>query len=410
MRAQRAKVAKRNRRVFFISEIILINCHPVVDTGNTGAVMKVPMQSQKIQKRSPGTPATTTRMPAPFRPDWEGFTRNLDRLDQSLKDTLETAPFLGLPFGLAVLAFILLLGLLSPLVTPARDFSLPLGNLAFPDDSRLPALLFHNDSLETVLTEAPASLPMNEVLQKEKVPVLETQTYKMQKGDMLSAVANRFDLTLGTLISFNGIKNVRKVGSGTTLVIPNSDGVLYTVVKGDSLSGIARNNKVAYETILEANKLSTPVVTPGQKIFLPGATLSNWELRQASGELFIYPTRGYITSRFGTRRDPFTGVRTFHNGVDLANALGTPVRASMAGTVTDTGFNSSYGNYIVISHEGGFQTLYGHLKSFGVKNGQPVGQGQQIALMGNTGYSTGSHLHFSIFKWNKPLNPLNYLF
>jgi murein DD-endopeptidase MepM/ murein hydrolase activator NlpD len=78
--------------------------------------------------------------------------------------------------------------------------------------------------------------------------------------------------------------------------------------------------------------------------------------------------------------------------------------------VTDTGFNSSYGNYIVISHEGGFQTLYGHLKSFGVKLGQNVGQGQQIALMGNTGYSTGSHLHFSIFKWNKALNPLNYLF
>jgi LysM repeat protein len=371
--------------------------------------MKVPMQSQKIQKRD-GTPVKTMRMPAPFRPDWEGFTRNLDRLDRSLKDTLETAPFLGLPFGLAVLGFILLLGLLSPLVTPARDFSLPLGNLAFPDDSRLPNLLFHNDTLDTVLSEAPVALPMDEALKKETVPVLETQTYQMVKGDMLSAVANHFDLTLGTVISFNGIKNIRRVGAGTTLVIPNSDGILYTVVKGDSLSSIARNNRVAYETILDTNKLSTPVVTPGQKVFLPGATLSNWELRQASGELFIYPTRGSITSRFGTRRDPFTGVRTFHNGVDLANSIGTPVRASMAGTVTDTGFNSSYGNYIVVSHEGGFQTLYGHLKSFGVKVGQDVGQGQQIALMGNTGYSTGSHLHFSIFKWNKPLNPLNYLF
>lgn len=372
--------------------------------------MKVPMQVQRVQKRAGGLPSTPVRLPAPFRPDWEGFTRNLDQLDRSLKGTLETSPFLGLPFGLAVLVFILLLGFLSPLVTPARDFSLPLGNLAFPDDSRLSTLLFHTDALHEVLTEAPAAVPMKEALENEKVPVLETQTYKMQKGDMLSAIANRYNLTLGTLISFNGIKNVRKVGAGTTLVIPNSDGILYTVVKGDSLSGIARNNKVAYETILEANKLSTPVVTPGQKLFLPGATLSNWELRQASGELFIYPTRGYITSRFGTRRDPFTGVRTFHNGVDLANSLGTPVRASMAGTVTDTGFNSSYGNYVVISHEGGFQTLYGHLKSFSVKEGQSVAQGQQIAQMGNTGYSTGSHLHFSIFKWNKALNPLNYLF
>ncbi len=367
------------------------------------------MQSQKVHKRSGGLP-TTVRLPVPFQPDWGQVSRNFTRLDRTLKETLETRPFLGLPFGIAVLSFILLLGLLSPLVTPARDFSLPLGNLAFPNDSRLNSLLFHNDALDSVLVEVPANIPMKEALEREKTPSLETQTYTMLKGDMLSAIANRFEVTLGTLISFNNIKNVRKVAVGANLVIPNSDGVLYTVVKGDSLSGIARTNKVAYERILEANKLSSPVVTPGQKIFLPGATLSNWELRQAMGELFIYPTRGYITSRFGTRRDPFTGVRTFHNGVDLANSLGTPVRASMAGRVSDTGFNSSYGNYIVLSHEGGFQTLYGHLKSFGVRVGQSVGQGQQIAQMGNTGYSTGSHLHFSIFKWNKALNPLNYLF
>lgn len=369
--------------------------------------MKVPMQIQKVQKRSENLPV---RWPQPRRPRWEGVSRNLVLLDRSLKESLTSSPFLGLPFGLAVLAFVLLLGLLSPIVTPARDFSLPLTVLAFPDDARLGNLLLNNDTLNEFLSEAPQDVPMQEALQREKTPVLVTKTYILQKGDLLSAVASRNELTLGTLISFNNIKNVRKVGVGTSLVIPNSDGILYTVVKGDSLSGIARNNKVAYERILEANNLSSPVVTPGQKIFLPGAVLSTWELKQASGELFLYPTRGYITSRFGTRRDPFTGVRTYHNGIDIANALGTPVRASMAGTVTDTGFNSSYGNYVVISHEGGFQTLYGHLKSFSVRVGQNVGQGQQIAQMGNTGYSTGSHTHFSIFKYNKALNPLNYLY
>jgi murein DD-endopeptidase MepM/ murein hydrolase activator NlpD len=370
--------------------------------------MKVPMPMEKVQKRPANLPVV--RKPHPLRPHWDGLTHTLGRMDLSLRNSIETSPFVGLPFGLAVLAFILLLGLLSPLVTPARDFSLPLAVVAFPDDSRLGTLLFHNDRLDSVLSEAPQDLPMKEALEREKTPVLVTKTYTLQKGDMLSSVASRNDVTLGTLISFNNIKNVRKVGLGTNLVIPNSDGVLYTVAKGDSLSGIARANKVAYERILEANNLSSPVVTPGQRIFLPGATLSTWELKQASGELFLYPVRGYITSRFGTRRDPFTGVRTFHNGIDIANSLGTPVRASMAGTVTDTGFNSSYGNYVVISHEGGFQTLYGHLKSFGVKVGQYVNQGQQIAQMGNTGYSTGSHTHFSIFKWNKALNPLNYLF
>jgi len=372
--------------------------------------MKVPMPSQKVAKRRTDLPAVAVRLPSPFRPQWEGVTRNLARLDETLREGLETRPFLGLPFGLALLAFILLLGLLSPLVTPARDFTLPTGTLAFPDDSKLGTLLFHTDSLDTVLSESQAAVPLKEALAQEKTPVLETKTYVLQKGDTLSSVANKFDVTLGTLISFNNIKNVRKVGRGASLVIPNFDGVLYTVVQGDSLSSIARNNKVDYERILEANKLPTPVVAPGQQIFLPGATLSTWDLKQASGELFLYPSRGYITSRFGTRRDPFTGVRTFHNGIDIANALGTPVRASMAGTVTDTGFNSSYGNYVVVSHEGGFQTLYGHLKSFLVKVGQSVAQGQQIGLMGSTGYSTGNHVHFSIFKWNKALNPLNYLY
>jgi len=368
--------------------------------------MKVPMPSQKVQRFSSESP---TRRPK-LRSGWEGLSLRFTRFEGSLKTSLESSPFVGLPFGLAVMGFILLLGLLSPLVTPARDFSLPMGNLAFPDDSRLSNLLFHTDTLDAVLAEVSAEVPMKEALQRELTPTLKTQTYTLTKGDMLSGVATRFNVTLGTLISFNNIKNVRRVGLGTTLVVPNTDGVLYTVVAGDSLSGIARSNKVAYERILEANHISNPVVAPGQKIFLPGATLSTWDLKQASGELFLYPTRGYITSRFGTRRDPFTGVRTFHNGIDIANSLGTPVRASMAGTVTDTGFNSSYGNYIVISHEGGFQTLYGHLKAFSVKVGQYVDQSQQIGQMGNTGYSTGNHTHFSIFKWNKALNPLNYLY
>jgi len=330
------------------------------------------------------------------------------RLDGAVKRSLERNPFASLPFGLAVPAFVLLLALVSPLVTPARDFTLPV-SLTLPGDAKLGALLFHNDGLDALLTPAD-SVSTKEASDDDQTVVLQTQTYTLKKGDMLSTVAKQFNLALGTLISFNNIRNVRHVGNGTTLVVPNTDGVLYTAVTGDSLSGIARTSKIPYEKILESNSLSTPVITPGQKIFLPGATLSTWDLKQASGELFIYPVRGYITSRFGTRRDPFTGARTFHNGIDLANSLGTPVRASMAGTVTDTGYSSSYGNYIVINHEGGFQTLYGHLRAFDVKVGQYVDQGQLIGQMGSTGYSTGSHTHFSIFKWHHALNPLNYLY
>ena len=331
-------------------------------------------------------------------------------MEETLRERLEHNPFQVLPFGLAALTFILLLGLLSPLLLPARDFRLPGSAMDFPLDNKLPQLLLNTPDLSTLMTQDEPAANMQQAVQSERIAPLSTTTYTLQKGDMISSIANKYDLNLSTLISFNKIKNVRRVGVGTELIIPNSVGVLYTVVQGDSLSGISRTSKIAYETILEANSLTTPVLTPGQKVFLPGASLSQRDLREALGELFILPTKGVISSRFGSRRDPFTGVRTFHNGVDFASSMGTPIRAAMEGRVTDTGFNSSYGNYIIISHEGGFQTLYGHMKKFLVRSGQSVSQGQQIGQMGNTGYSTGTHLHFSIFKWNTPLNPLNYLY
>jgi murein DD-endopeptidase MepM/ murein hydrolase activator NlpD len=370
--------------------------------------MKVPMQIQKVQKRD-----SLQRPYRPLRPvpAWAESAGEAYRvLETTLVSRLEDNPFQVLPFGLALLAFIVLLGLLSPALTPSRDFRLPGDVMELPQDVKLPHLLLNSPDLGTLLVQDSAEVTIAEAVSSEKIPPLETQDYVLKKGDMISAIANKYNLNLGTIISFNNIRNVRHVGVGTTLVIPNSVGVLYTVKKGDSLSGISRTWKIAYETVLEANRLTTPVLAPGQKVFLPGANLSARDLREALGELFILPTNGVITSRFGTRRDPFTGVRTFHNGVDFANAMGTPVRAAMEGRVTDTGFNSSYGNYVLVSHEGGFQTLYGHLKKFLVSDGQYVSQGQQVGLMGNTGYSTGTHLHFSIFKWNNPLNPLNYLY
>ncbi|MEI8093193.1 MAG: M23 family metallopeptidase [Spirochaetales bacterium] len=365
--------------------------------------MKVSMQIQNVQKRPNAPRADRPQVWAVAVPN------NFRLLDSTLRERLEGNPFQVLPFGMAVLTFILLLGLLSPVLMPARDFRLPAG-MDFPQDIKLPHLLLNAPDLGRLLVDDSEPMTIEQAVSNEKAPPLELQSYVLQKGDMLSAIANKYNLNLSTLISFNGIKNVRRVGIGTDLKIPNSVGVLYTVQKGDSLSGLARTWKIAYETILEANRLTTPVLAPGQKVFLPGASLSARDLREALGELFILPTNGVITSRFGTRKDPFTGIRTFHNGVDFANSMGTAVRAAMEGRVTDTGFNSSYGNYILVSHEGGFQTLYGHLKKFVVSAGQYVNQGQQIGLMGNTGYSTGTHLHFSIFKWNNPLNPLNYLY
>jgi murein DD-endopeptidase MepM/ murein hydrolase activator NlpD len=102
-------------------------------------------------------------------------------------------------------------------------------------------------------------------------------------------------------------------------------------------------------------------------------------------------------------------MRRFHNGIDLAGPVGTPVLASMSGKVAMLGYSPTYGKYLILTHPEGYQTLYGHLEAFRVQKGQNVKQGQRIADMGNTGYSTGSHLHFSIFRRGEPIDPFKYL-
>ncbi len=337
--------------------------------------------------------------PAPPR---RRLGRTLALWEGTLQSSISRSPLLVLPYLFALPLFLLLLGALSPVITPGLNFSFHAAGIPLPQDGKVTHYLFTAGQSPKTEEETADAAP--------RILPVKTQTYTVQSGDMLSVLANRFNIDVSTLISFNDIADVRHIAAGDKLLIPNEDGLLYTVHKGDSLTSIARANNLSYDDILLANGLKSPVVTPGQKVFLPGVTLSAWDYKQALGELFIYPARGVITSRFGWRHDPFNGDRTFHNGVDIANYAGTPVHASMAGRVADMGFNSAYGNYILLSHEGGYQTLYGHLRAFEVSQGEWVRQGQVIGLMGSTGYSTGPHVHFSIFKWNHAVNPLNYLF
>jgi murein DD-endopeptidase MepM/ murein hydrolase activator NlpD len=155
--------------------------------------------------------------------------------------------------------------------------------------------------------------------------------------------------------------------------------------------------------------LKSEVITIGQNLFLPGARMSPTELNRILGNLFLQPVPGRISSWFGERPDPFTGVQTLHNGLDIVNMPGTPILAAMAGRVRAAAFNFNYGNYVILQHDGGYQTLYGHLRRIVVTKGQKVAQGQEIGELGTTGYSTGPHLHFSIFKDGEAVDPLRFL-
>jgi murein DD-endopeptidase MepM/ murein hydrolase activator NlpD len=144
-------------------------------------------------------------------------------------------------------------------------------------------------------------------------------------------------------------------------------------------------------------------------LFLPGARMPQDEIRLALGESFIYPVRGVMSSSYGWRIDPIAKVGRFHSAIDLAAPQGTPVNATMDGRISHVAVNSVYGKYIIITHSGGYQSLYAHLSVVAVQQGAWVSQGSKIGEVGSTGYSTGPHLHFAVFKNNKVINPLEVL-
>lgn len=117
----------------------------------------------------------------------------------------------------------------------------------------------------------------------------------------------------------------------------------------------------------------------------------------------------YVTSSFGSRKHPIANKVLAHGGVDFRAASGTKVMASSSGIVQYAGKSGNYGNLVIINHKNGFETRYAHLSKINVKPGQKVEVGQAIALSGNTGRSTGPHLHFKLRKNGRVLNPLNYL-
>jgi murein DD-endopeptidase MepM/ murein hydrolase activator NlpD len=123
----------------------------------------------------------------------------------------------------------------------------------------------------------------------------------------------------------------------------------------------------------------------------------------------VWPVHGWVTSPFGNRTSPFSGILTFHEGMDIAAQTGTPVVAPADGVVVKAGFSSGYGNVVEISHGYGIKTVYGHNSRLNVKAGQRVRRGEIISYVGDTGSSTGPHLHYEVRLNGLPVNPAKYL-
>jgi len=123
----------------------------------------------------------------------------------------------------------------------------------------------------------------------------------------------------------------------------------------------------------------------------------------------IWPTRGWLSSRFGYRNSPFSSEREFHRGIDISTRMNAPIVAPADGVVFGVDWDDGFGKTLVIKHGNGLTTLYAHLNKILVKRGKSVKRGEKIGLVGTTGRSTGSHLHYEVFLNGVPVDPLRYV-
>lgn len=223
---------------------------------------------------------------------------------------------------------------------------------------------------------------------------MQISTYVVRQGDTISGVAKMFKVSINTILWANDLSSKSSLKEGQTLVILPISGITYTVKKGDTIKGIAQRYKADVEDILNYNdiNLSAPIIA-GDTLILPDAELASTPSvapKQSSLGYYIRPIIG------GRKSQSIHG----HNAVDLAAPVGTQILASASGKVViskmDGGWNGAYGNYVVISHGNGTQTLYSHMRSGVVSVGQTVSQGQVIGYIGMTGKTTGPHIHFEI--------------
>ncbi|TRZ77895.1 LysM peptidoglycan-binding domain-containing protein [bacterium] len=237
--------------------------------------------------------------------------------------------------------------------------------------------------------------------------------YVVSAGDTISGIAQKFGVSANSVLWANNLYSTSIIKSGDVLEILPISGVKHVVKSGNTLSDLAKLYKADAEEIAFYNNIEDGQLKVTSTIIVPGGVLPNSMLPQpvlaktimknapaytSAGQgsgYFIYPAAGHNWGRIHAS-----------NGIDISNPKGGPIYAAAAGTVIladGSGYNGGYGEYIKIQHPNGVVTLYGHLSKILVTKGQDVSQGTVIGMMGNTGRSTGTHLHFEVRGAKNPL-------
>ncbi len=228
--------------------------------------------------------------------------------------------------------------------------------------------------------------------------------YITKSGDTLSKIAEMYNVSVNTIVWANESLDPKKsLKEGTSILIMPISGVSHTIRKGDTLNAIAKKYGADAVEIARFNGVTDETLVVGESIMVPdGEIAPSKTVATTTPKKIISIKIPGLTGRNSYYRRPVNcpltqGIHNY-NGVDLGCSIGTPVVAAAAGTVISvrTGWGGGYGNHIILSHPNGTQTLYAHLSKISVSVGQQISDGEVIGNTGNSGRSTGPHLHFEI--------------
>jgi len=336
------------------------------------------------------------------------------------------------PKAITFISLLLLLGVLLPAAAQASALSNILafftGTAAAQEEAQEPAGNLQTLALPTPATNVdptasrgggditivngtalmPEEGPAGAGADIEKPKNSTVRTYIVREGDTVASVAKMHNVSEGTILSFNDLSRGAKLVPGQQLVIMPTTEIKYTVKRGDTLESIAKATGGDANEIAIHNGIDNSTLRAGAEISVPNGevpatpepTKGSGTSSKPAGKPAPAKNNGYYKSPLAS----YTRTQGIHglNGVDMGAPNGTPIRAAASGDVTiarSGGWNGGYGNYVVISHANGSQTLYAHMSSVAVSSGEYVTQGEVIGYVGHSGQvsgPTGNHLHFEI--------------
>lgn len=300
-------------------------------------------------------------------------------------------------------------------------FSLGLGSkFAFAQESSVSGAVDNGVTQTLELSSESVEIdPLTQVSDKPRADIFE---YSVEEGDTLDLIGKKFGVSVDSIKWLNSGVSEKKLKPGTVLKIPPVTGVVHTVKSGETIYSIAKRYGVSAQSVVDfpfneftndetfSLAIGQQVVVPDGEMpdevfFLPRTNLAlsrtpNAGAVSATGN-WIWPAAGSISQ----------GFKSWHKGIDIANRGGGPILAADAGKVLVASWldNTGYGNRVVLDHGNGLKTLYAHMSSFSVVVGQTVRRGDKLGMMGSTGRSTGTHLHFEIRTGSGNISPLSAL-